>query len=123
MAEPKVIFVYNAQSGVFSALSDYVHKIVSPDTYECQLCTVTYGNLGMRSVWKTYVENLPAQVVFTYKDKLRDDQPLMKEAALPAAFVMADGETKLAIDADAMNACESEADLIAVCREKLEPLL
>jgi len=123
MAQPKVIFVYNAQSGVFSALSDYVHKIVSPDTYECQLCTVTYGNLGMRSTWKSYVEALPAHVVFTYKDKLRDDQPLMKDAALPAAFVIAGGETTLAVDANAMNACESEADLIAVCREKIEPLL
>ncbi len=123
MALPKVIFVYNAQSGVLSALSDYVHKIVSPDTYECQLCTVTYGNLGMRSTWKNYVESLSAQVVFTYKDKLRDDQPLMKQATLPAAFVVTGGETKLAVNADAMNACQSEADLIAVCREKIEPLL
>ena len=123
MPQVKVIFVYNAQSGLFSALSDYVHKIVSPSTYECQLCSVTYGNLGMHSTWRSYVEALPAKVIFTYKDKLRDDQPLMKQTALPAAFVITNGETLLAVDADAMNACQNETELIEVCRHKIEPLL
>ena len=118
----KVVFVYNAQSGVFSALSDYVHKLVSPDTYACQLCAVTYGNLGMRSTWKHYVEDLPAKVVFTYQDRVRD-RPMMKNAELPAAFVITDDETKLVISAEAMNRCQSEAELIALCREKIEPLL
>lgn len=123
MSQPKVIFVYNAQSGLFSALSDYVHKIVSPSTYECQLCAVTYGNLGMRSKWASYVESLPAQVIFTYRDKLRDNQPLMKNAELPAAFVLKGGETTLAVSAQDMNACQTEDDMIALCTKQLSQFL
>jgi hypothetical protein len=122
-ADSRVIFVYNAQSGLFSALSDYVHKIISPDTYDCQLCAVTYGNLGMRSTWAGYVKALPAKVIFTYKDKLIAEPPVMRNAELPAAFVIRDNETKPAITAKEFNACQSEEALIALCTEKLEPLL
>ena len=122
-SQPKVIFVYNAQSGLFSALSDYVHKIVSPSTYECQLCAVTYGNLGMHSKWASYVQSLPARVIFTYRDKLRDDQPVMKSAELPAGFVIKDGKTTLAVSAQEMRACETEDAMIALCTSKLGPHL
>ena len=122
-ARPKVIFAYNAQSGLISALSDYVHKIVSPDTYACQLCAVTYGNLGMRSVWSDYVKALPAKVIFTYKDKLKAEPPVMKNAELPAAFVVRDGEITLAVAAKDLNVCYTEEALMALCREKIEPLL
>ena len=122
-SQPKVIFVYNAESGLFSALSDYVHKIVSPSTYECQLCAVTYGNLGMKTKWASYVQSLPARVIFTYRDKLRDDQPIMKDAELPAGFVIKDGKTTLVVSAQEMRACETEDAMIALCTSKLRPHL
>ena len=121
--DSRVIFIYNAQSGPFSALSDYVHKIVSPETYACQLCAITYGNLGMRSSWAGYVKALPAKVIFTYKDKLIAEPPVMRNAELPSAFVIRDNEIKLAITAKELNACQGEEALIALCTEKLEPLL
>ncbi len=121
--DSRVIFIYNAQSGPFSALSDYVHKIVSPETYACQLCAITYGNLGMRSTWAGYVKALPVKVIFTYKDKLRAEPVIMRNAKLPAAFVTRDGETKLAITAKEFNACQSEEELIALCGKELESLL
>jgi len=44
----KLIFVYNADSGLLNAMKDWAHKIVSPETYPCSLCALTYNNLGMR---------------------------------------------------------------------------
>ncbi len=122
-ARPKVVFAYNAPSGIFSALSDYVHKSVSPDTYACRLCAVTYGSLGMRSAWSDYVKALPAKVIFTYKDKLKAEPPIMKNAELPAAFVVRDGETTLAVAAKDLDLCFTEEALMTLCLEKIEPLL
>jgi hypothetical protein len=36
-----LVFVYNADSGVFNTLSDIAHKIFSPETYACNLCALT----------------------------------------------------------------------------------
>jgi hypothetical protein len=48
----KLIFVYNADSGILNAIKDLIHKNVSPETYPCSLCAVTYDNLGMKREWK-----------------------------------------------------------------------
>jgi len=44
----KLIFVYNADSGLLKGIKDLIHKNVSPDTYPCSLCAVTYDNFDMR---------------------------------------------------------------------------
>ena len=31
----RLVFVYNAKSGVINGIFDYVHKFVSPSTYSC----------------------------------------------------------------------------------------
>jgi hypothetical protein len=43
----KLIFVYNINFDLFSAARYYFHKIISLSTYECNLCAIPYGNLGM----------------------------------------------------------------------------
>ena len=55
MTETTLLFVYNADSGKLNALKDAIHKVVKPSTYPCSLCTVTYGNLGMKRTWKTFI--------------------------------------------------------------------
>ena len=52
-----LIFVYNANSSVFSQITDYVHKITSPQTYQCNLFKLTYDNLGMKKEWKTFIQS------------------------------------------------------------------
>jgi len=44
----KIVFIYNAKSGLFAGLSDVVTKIVAPSQYECNLCKITYGPLSMK---------------------------------------------------------------------------
>jgi len=44
------IFVYNADSGPINGLKDYFHKIIKPETYECNLCAVTFGNFLVKSI-------------------------------------------------------------------------
>ena len=38
----RLVFVYNANAGLVAGMLDSVHKVVSPATYPCSLCAVTY---------------------------------------------------------------------------------
>jgi len=60
----KIIFVYNANSGFFSSLKDTIHKTISPDTYQCNLCQVTFGAFNMKDEWKEFIEKLPYEIDF-----------------------------------------------------------
>lgn len=64
-----LIFVYNADSGKLNALFDAGHKIVSPDTYKCNLCTLTHGSFTGRQAWKEFRESTSLNLTFLYKDE------------------------------------------------------
>ena len=57
MAIDKLIFVYNANSGKLNAWLDSAHKIVSPSTYDCQLCDLTYGVFKENVEWVRFRES------------------------------------------------------------------
>ncbi|MFQ5493528.1 MAG: hypothetical protein ACE5DX_05210 [Candidatus Dojkabacteria bacterium] len=65
----EIIFVYNADSGVVNGAIDYAHKIISPSTYQCSLCALSYGNLGMKRKWRRFVKDLPYKVTLLHKDE------------------------------------------------------
>ena len=64
-----LLFVYNADSGKLNALLDSAHKIVSPSTYNCQLCQLTYGLVNEKQAWKQFREQLAEEVLFLHRDE------------------------------------------------------
>ncbi|MDQ3099621.1 MAG: hypothetical protein M3Q44_07805 [bacterium] len=82
----ELIFVYNADSGVFAGIKDLVHKSVSPKTYGCNLCGLTYGGVSMKQDWKQFIESLPVKVTFLHKDEFAKQYPKYALAQFPAAF-------------------------------------
>lgn len=66
-----LIFVYNAKSGLISALGDMVHKLVSPSTYPCALCALTYGAVSMRAEWRRFLDGTGLPTRFLYRDEFR----------------------------------------------------
>ena len=85
-AGPRLIFVYNADAGILNGLKDMVHKAVSPDTYSCALCAITYDFTGMRKDWKQAVRALPLPSEFLHRDEFVQAFPARRREALPAAF-------------------------------------
>ncbi|MBA3647638.1 MAG: hypothetical protein H0W62_03650 [Chitinophagales bacterium] len=65
----QLIFVYNVNSDLFSTVTDFVHKILSPSTYQCKLCALTYGNFSLKQEWKAFIESLLIETVFLCKDE------------------------------------------------------
>ena len=114
----EIIIIYNAESGIFNSLSDYVHKIASPETYQCNLCTLTYGNLGMESKWKDYLKKLKLPVSFQYKDQVQNN-PDLNTGFLPAIMLRKNGNIKELVSAAEINHAGSVDELISLLDKKL----
>jgi hypothetical protein len=103
-APPELVFVYNADSGLFNSMADAAHKVFAPDTYSCNLCKVTYGWLTERRAWRDFVAGLGVTCTFLHRDEFRRRWPGL-EIALPAVLRVDAGTPRVCIDADALNAC------------------
>ncbi|MEE4288412.1 MAG: hypothetical protein V2J14_03500, partial [Erythrobacter sp.] len=67
-AQTRLIFVYNANSGLAEAIRHTFHKQLFPASYPCSLCALTHGLVSMRGEWKRYWQALDAEVVFHHRD-------------------------------------------------------
>ncbi len=114
----RLVFAYNADSGLLNALGDWTHKLVSPRTYPCSLCALTYSHLGMRREWKRFVQSLDAEVAFLHRDELaaRYGEP---NAALPAVFRDDGGRLEPLIEAPELDACGSLDDLVRLVSQRV----
>jgi len=115
-----LVFVYNADSGVFNTLSDIAHKMFSPETYKCNLCNLTHGYFQEREEWKMFLENLDADIEFLHRDEYV--QKFVTKGAeagvdLPAIFVKDGDELKLWIDKAVINKMSSTDELMKLIRE------
>ena len=113
-----ILFVYNADSGLIDGVKDYFHKIVKPGTYQCSLCALIYGNLGMNREWKEFVEDLPLPVSFLHKDEFSEEYPDEK-AEFPSAYIANDPFLRPLITRSEMNNSMSLGQLIRLVKERL----
>ena len=113
-----LIFVYNADSGIFNSISDSIHKIISPSTYQCNLCKITYGITNEKDEWKNYISSLPYRVIFLHKEEFKKQYPNVKER-LPAVFKILGSKTILLISADEINKCRNLSDLKKLVNSRL----
>ncbi len=50
-------FIYNAKSGWFNSIFDTVHKMISPESYECNLCKLTHDSFTEKKKFKELKAN------------------------------------------------------------------
>ena len=105
-----LVFVYNADSGLFNLLTDIAHKAFSPQTYACNLCAITHSSFGMKNEWRQYLENLNVPFEFLHADELKTVYQV-DDVKLPAIFKKVNDKLKLIVDASAINSCRSINDL------------
>lgn len=121
MTGPEIIVVYNADSGLWNGSLDLLHKNVSPESYACSLCALTYNNLGMRSRWRNFVASLPYDARFLHRDELADEFQLVN-VALPAAYLHRDGTLDAWLTAEDFNRRESLDALIQLLQARAADL-
>ena len=115
----KIIFVYNADSGVINAIKDYFHKIISPSTYECNLCGISFGLGGMKREWKEYIKELSIPVEFLHRNEFEVVYPNEREE-YPNAWIKSGSNIELIISAEEMNQPKTLRDLISLTNKKLD---
>jgi hypothetical protein len=119
MNPPKLVFVYNADDGLFNAIAATAHRIFSPATYECFLCRYTYGVRGMHREWKRFLESLACSLDFFYRNEFRAAHPQFN-FPLPAVLVGRGCGLELLIASDEIKACGCLEELILFTRRKVE---
>jgi hypothetical protein len=117
--ESVLIFVYNAESGLFNTLADAAHKIFSPQTYSCNLCALTHSNFGMRKEWKQFLETLTEAVEFLHADELRRRYGLAG-ISLPVILKKEGESLSTLADTGSINACRTLDDLKRLIMKRLE---
>lgn len=62
---------------------DFAHKIISPKTYSCDLCTLTHGNLSEREDWSLFLRETNINIEFYHIDDFeqkyihKDEYPII----------------------------------------------
>jgi len=110
-----LLFVYNADSGLFNTLTDIAHKVFSPKTYACNLCAITHSATGMREEWKGFLEELGRPMEFLHRDEFHKKYG-EEGIGLPAILERDGEEWRVRADAAAINGCETMEDLQELIR-------
>jgi len=101
-----LVFVYNADGGIFNTIADIGRKITSPDTYACQLCALTHGYFTVHREWKEFVESLNSACEFLHRGEFIERYGA-SEVPFPAVFVRSDETLSLRLDATDLNRCDT----------------
>ena len=63
----KLIFIYNADSGLLNMVFDGAHKIFSPSTYKGRLCDITFDTFTENNGWKQFRNTSTLEMEFLHK--------------------------------------------------------
>ncbi len=107
-----LIFVYNAKSDVWNKSIDFAHKIISPSTYSCNLCSLTHDNFSERKNWRDFREKSEAGFEFVYKDKFLKEYGKSFGEDFPMIFEQIGGELCLLFDSSSIKSMASTEQLI-----------
>ncbi|MCC7442520.1 MAG: hypothetical protein IT285_12860 [Bdellovibrionales bacterium] len=118
MKATQLIFVYAADSGTLNALIDVAHKIVSPKTYACNLCGLTYGILSEKREWAEFRARVQEPMEFLHRDEFKLRFP-RENPALPVVLRERAGRLETLATAEDINRCTDTSALIALIEGRL----
>ncbi len=118
----RLVFVYNADSGVFNTLSDIAHKILSPQTYQCHLCELTHGYFTVRDEWVGFLASLDVETEFLHRDEFfsLDAAQELRDASFPAIFIRQGEQLLPWMGRDEISQLSSSKELARAIRQRLD---
>ncbi|WP_411030258.1 GTPase [Spongiimicrobium sp. 3-5] len=116
----KLLFVYNADSGIRNALLDSAHKILSPDTYDCNLCDITFGVFTENKVWKAFREENDGQMEFLHKDEFAKQyaSKFGYKFTFPIVLAITEDAMEVFVGTEELNTLESAEALVTLIQER-----
>lgn len=116
----KILFIYNAHSDTGRQLFDLAHKMLSPTTYGCSLCALTFGKFTEKQRWKTFRKSLISKgyrLSFLHKDEFQKSYKSKFGHAFtfPVVLIETDYDLEIAIGTQQLNEMEGVEELISKC--------
>jgi len=121
----KLIFVYNADSGISNALKDCLHKILSPKTYPCKLCDLTYGAFTERKKWKKFRTASKTEMIFLHADEFYSlyRSKFLPKYELPTVLLQNQSALESFIDKTALDNCKDLNAFITLVETRLRTVV
>jgi hypothetical protein len=116
----RLVIVYNANAGLAAGVMDSVHKLLSPSTYPCQLCAVTYGLTSMKREWRVFLDGLGMELLFHHRPDFRQAFPQAADWPLPLVAVEDGGVLGQLVSAADFAEIPDLASLIRVVNSRLQ---
>jgi hypothetical protein len=116
----KLLFIYNANSGLRNIFIDGAHKILSPKTYDCNLCDITYGAFTENRKWKKYRKGSKMVMEFLHKDQFKTQYASKFGYSFDFPIVLGvtgDG-IEVVVSSTELNALEKAEDLIQLINKR-----
>jgi hypothetical protein len=122
--ESELILVYNADSGVISLLKDAVHRTFFPNTYQCNLCALTYGRFSVKNEWRSFIEQLQMPYEFLHRNefyqKLEAHPDHLGDVEFPAIFLNREDKIQILVNHEDINNCKTLDQLMQLITQKLK---
>ncbi len=119
-ASKRLLLVYNADGGMLNALMHAVQKQVSPSTYPCSLCALTYGLVSMRREWKRFLKGLRMEIVFHHRDDFAKAYP-GHDFELSTILISENGNPPhVLVSKNELDSLDDVRELIEVVEDALE---
>ncbi|NTU68628.1 MAG: GTPase [Chlorobiaceae bacterium] len=112
-----LIFVYNADSGPISGLFDLGHKILSPSTYQCSLCTLTHGPFSEKEAWTAFRKTMGVPMEFLNRDEFEKKYDLRFEYPV---ILRKNNNIEVLLSKKEIDGLEGLDALIAVVKKRME---
>lgn len=95
---------------------DIGHKVISPKSYECNLCNMTYGVVSEREEWKEFRESSKDDLEFLHKDEFEEKYKEKREYPI---ILKINDENRLdeLISKDDLNKMKNVNELIQKLKE------
>lgn len=102
MKQIKTLFlIYNANSGLMNLAIDSLHKMFSPQTYACNLCSITHGFIGVKQEWANFTRELDYNIVYLHKDEWEKQEG--SSMHYPSIFISENNTFKEVLNAEQIN--------------------
>ncbi len=118
----KLIFIYNANSGSINALLDSAHKLLSPKTYDCKLCAITFGVFSEKAEWKRFREMASIEMIFLHKGEFLKQyrSKWLPKYTFPIILSEEKHGLEIFITSEVLNKQETTSELIKEIKSRLD---
>ena len=111
----KLLFVYNANSGIGNLVLDVAHKLFRPETYACNLCAITHNTFSENKTWKTFRAKSTIDMDFLHSDEFKAQYP-NTNFKYPVILQQDNNTLTPFLTTEAINKLTSVEDLMAIIK-------